>query len=508
MRGFIPVGIGLGGLRSEIGSGRLRYSGLLPAKAVGFFSMRKTKIVATVGPACAGDPTLAALIREGADLLRINASHTTPKGLREWILRIRKVSASLKREVGILVDLQGPRVRTGPLKGGRPLVLKAGEEVSILTGSSEGSGRTLTTLCREFPRMVRRGDRILLDNGTLELRALRVEPRQVSAQVISGGVLGQNKGINLPNAHVTLPALTETDLSNLGVAAGLEVDYMALSFVRTASDVADLKGWMKRHHKAIPVIAKIEKPSALDHLNEILAIADGLMVARGDLGIEMGLEKIPAVQKQLIQRANQAGLPVITATQMLETMIENRNPTRAEVSDVANAVFDSTDAVMLSGETAVGQYPLEAVRMMAKIAVEAERHSPAGLPAPIGQMADPVHAITQAAYNAATALKAAAIVVFTRSGKTAQLVSKLRPACPILALSSSGEPASRLTLFRGVIPLSIRQSDSTDDMIRKGDAVILRTKLLKRGDAVVIVSGRQALPAARYMTKIHHIGED
>lgn len=476
--------------------------------------VKQTKIIATVGPACTEERVLGSMVREGADLLRINASHTTPKGLREWILRIRKLSASIRREVGILVDLQGPRVRTGPLKGGRPLLLKNGEEVTIVCGPGEGWGRIVTTPCRELPRMVKRGDRILLDNGTMELKVLRVEPRQVLAQVLGGGLLGANKGINLPNAQATLPALTEMDRSNLGVAAGLEVDYVALSFVRAAADVADLKTWMKRHHKDIPVIAKIEKPSAVERLEEILAIADGIMVARGDLGIEMGVEKVPVVQKRLIQRANRGGIPVITATQMLESMIENRHPTRAEVSDVANAVFDGTDAVMLSGETAVGKYPVETVRMMSEIILEAER-PPWDLQRPAAEVlmagrhdpADPVQAITQAAYNAAGALDARAILVFTRSGRTAQLMSKLRPRCPIIALSSSGGPITRLNLLRGVQPLSIRHSDSTDDMIRQGDAVILRAGLLRRFDPVVIVSGKQALPGARYMTKIHHIGE-
>lgn len=469
--------------------------------------MRRTKIVATVGPVCALDSHLIALVREGADLLRINTSHTTPKGLREWILRIRRVASSLKRPVGILVDLQGPRIRTGRLKEGRPLLLKAGEEVTVIAGPGEGTDHLLTTPCREFSRMVHQGDRILLDNGTLELRVTRVEGRHTAAHVVVGGWLGENKGMNLPGAHATLPALTGRDMAHLRVAAGLEVDYVALSFVRSAADVADLKGWMKRHHKEIPVIAKIEKPAALEQLDEILSQADGIMVARGDLGIEMGVEKVPAAQKELIQRANLGGIPVITATQMLETMIENRSPTRAEVSDVANAVFDGTDAVMLSGETAVGRYPLEAVRMMGKILVEAEKHpalSPGNGPMPI---ADPVDAITQAAHNAAAALHARAIIVFTRSGKTARLVSKRRPRCPIIALSSSKEPLSRLTLFWGVVSLSIRQSDNTDDMIRKGDAAILRAGWLKRGDAVVVVSGRQALPGARYMTKIHRVGE-
>ena len=473
--------------------------------------MRKTKIVATVGPACEKPSTLAALILAGADVLRINASHTTPARLEEWILLIRRVSGSLRKTVGILVDLQGPRVRTGLLQGGGPLLLKKGKPVWIVPGAGAGADSIITTPCREFPRMVKKGDSVLLDNGLLQLKVLSFEKGGVRCRVMQGGLLGENKGINLPHAPATLPSLTKKDLADLGVAVRHPVDYIALSFVRNEQDVLALKGWLRRRRE-IPIIAKIEKPSAVRQIRPILAEADGIMVARGDLGIEMGVEKIPAVQKGLIEQAHRAEVPVITATEMLETMMEKPRPSRAEVSDVANAVFDGTDAVMLSGETAVGKYPVQSVRTMSGILQEAERHlkkfsaedprQPARRTTP-----SPVHAITGAALKAAESLRAKAIVVFTLSGRTALLVSLLKPACPIISMTSSPAVRTRLTLLRGVIPLPMRRSASTDEMIRQANQTILQSGLLKRGDPVVVVSGKQALPGARYMAKIHLLGE-
>ncbi len=472
--------------------------------------MRKTKIVATVGPACEKPAALAALIGAGADVLRINASHTTPARLEEWIRLIRKVSRSLRKTTGILVDLQGPRVRTGLLQGGVPLFLKKGGTVWIVPGAKAGSGSVIPTSCREFRRMVKKGDSVLLDNGLLRLKVLSLEKRGVRCRVMQEGLLRENKGINLPDAPATLPSLTKKDLADLRVAARHPVDYIALSFVRDAADVLALKGWLRRRLE-IPVIAKIEKPSAVRQIRAVLAEADGIMVARGDLGIEMGAEKIPAVQKELIEEAHRAEVPVITATEMLETMMEKPRPSRAEVSDVANAVFDGTDAVMLSGETAVGKYPVQAVRTMSGILEEAERHikefSAEAPRPPARRTPSPVHAITGAALKAAENLRAKAIVVFTLSGKTALLVSLLKPACPIISMTSSGHVRTRLTLLRGVIPLPMRRSASTDEMIRQANQVILRTGLLKRGDPVVVVSGKQALPGARYMAKIHLLGE-
>ena len=472
--------------------------------------MRKTKIVATVGPACEKPSALAALILAGADVLRINASHTTPARLEEWILLIRRVSGSLHKTTGILVDLQGPRVRTGLLHGGGPLPLRKGETVWITPGAGRGAGSVIATPCREFPRMVRKGDPILLDNGLLELKVLSLGKTGIRCRVIQGGLLGENKGINLPQAPATLPSLTKKDLVDLQAAVRHPVDYIALSFVRNPTDVVALKGWLRRRVE-IPVIAKIEKPSAVRQIQSVLAEADGIMVARGDLGIEMGAEKIPVVQKELIEEAHRAEVPVITATEMLETMMEKPRPSRAEVSDVANAVFDGTDAVMLSGETAVGKYPVQAVRTMSGILEEAERHikefSAGTSRLPAREAHSPVHAITGAALKAAENLRAKAIVVFTRSGRTARLVSLLKPACPVISMTSSEAVRRRLTLLRGVIPLPMRHSASTDEMIRQANQAILQSGLLKRGDPVVVVSGKQALPGARYMAKIHLLGE-
>ena len=473
-------------------------------------TMTHTKIVATVGPACESAPRLRAMIQEGVDILRINASHTTPEGLRHWIVNIRRVTASLRRTVGILVDLQGPRVRTGRLRDGGPVELRRGQAVTIRVSRQPGDGRHITTPCRAFPAMVRPGDHVLLDNGTMTLRIVRVARDRVHASVLVGGRLGENKGINLPNAPATLPALTPKDLADLAVAVPLHVDYLALSFVRREEDVLALQRWLARHRATIPIIAKMEKPGALQHIGPILDHVDGLMVARGDLGIEMGVEKVPAIQKALILQAHLARVPVITATEMLETMIERPHPTRAEVSDVANAVLDGTDAVMLSGETAIGRHPVEAVRTMRRIIREAERHpqsvaladSDAGFPG-----TSPVHAITYAALYAAHNLGAKAIVVFTRSGKTARLISTLRPTCPIVALTPSERISAQLTLLRGVVPIVIRSSNNTDQMIRRGDEAILRRRVLHRGDPVVVLSGKQALPGARYMTQIHRLGE-
>lgn len=281
--------------------------------------MKKTKIIATVGPACREQTVLKALIKNGVDMFRINASHTNPEELRGWIRLIRKAS----HETPILVDLQGPRVRTGKLKNGRPVTLKKDDTVRIVPASYEGSGSLITTTCRPFPKMVKAGDPVLLDNGLIELQVRAVKGNETICRVVNGGKLGENKGINLPNAPVTLPALSSKDLVDLKVAVEMEVDFIALSFVRNAGDVVAIKRRLKRLKSTIPIIAKIEKPKAVSNFKAISAVADGIMVARGDLGIEMGVEKVPVVQKTLIADSNRMHLPVITATQMLESMIEN-----------------------------------------------------------------------------------------------------------------------------------------------------------------------------------------
>lgn len=473
--------------------------------------MRKTKIIATVGPACQTHAKLRDLLCAGADVLRINASHTFPEGIRQWVSRIRRAEKAAGKPVAILVDLQGPRVRTGKLKNGSRVYLKQGATLKITMTSDPGDAKNITTRCREFPRMVKPRDRILVDNGMMELAVFSVKRDCVETRVITGGWLGENKGINLPNAPVTLPALGLKDRQDLSAAAQSGVDYIGLSFVRSEKDMLTVKDWMKRRGISIPVIAKIEKPKAVACIREIVKVSDGLMVARGDLGIELGVEKVPTIQKELIAYANRMQIPGITATQMLESMIVNARPTRAEASDVANAVFDGTDAVMLSAETSIGKHPIKAVRMMSKIIVNSERH--------IGEATVESHhdgksegemlylnAIVHAARHAAKDMKGKAIVVFTRTGTTAALISKFRPLSPIIALTDSDRVKRRLTLIRGVIPVRIRYAKTADAMIRESDRALSRLRFIKKGDPVVILSGGQALPASRYMAKIHFVG--
>lgn len=333
---------------------------------------RKTIIIATVGPACQRRDFLQKLAREGVDIFRINVSHTAPGALRHWIFQVREAARRSGRRLPVLVDLQGPRVRTGFREDGSIRLLE-GRTVSISINARPARGEGITTSCLLFRDLVKKGDPILIDNGLIELKVLRAGPHQIRCRVVEGGVLGSNKGINLPRAPIRLPTLTEGDKRAVRIASELRADYLALSFVRSEDDILAVKKLVECG-KSIPIIAKIEKPVALEHMNEIMEVSEGIMVARGDLGIEIGIEKVPIVQKKLIKQANEKGLFSITATQMLETMIERPRPTRAEASDIANAVLDGSGAVMLSGETAVGKYPVQAVVMMSRIIAEAERY--------------------------------------------------------------------------------------------------------------------------------------
>lgn len=473
-------------------------------------NIRKTKIVATVGPVCRERRQLEALIRAGVNIFRINSSHTTPKELRSWVLRIRRIASPPHNPVAVLVDLQGPRVRTGRLEGGETVWLEEGSTLEIVPGSFRGTASRIGTECRELPRMVKAGDPVLMDNGMIQLKVLRVRGSRIECKVVTGGGLGENKGINLPKAPVTLPALTRRDRASIRAVKDLDVDYFALSFVRRVEDIHALRNLLKRGTPASRIIAKIEKPGAVTDIGAILRSADGIMIARGDLGIEMGVEKVPSVQKELIEQANRCCVPVITATQMLESMMHQPQPSRAEVSDVANAVFDGTDAVMLSGETAVGQYAVETVACMARIIVEAEKRQVIrrGNHERIRILdASPVFVIAHAAHEAAMELGAKVILAFTKSGKTAAWVSKLRPSAPVIALTDSAAVSRRLNLYRGLLPAVIRYARTTDAMAGRADRYLLKNRFSKRGDPVIVVSGKQALPGARYMTKIHRVGE-
>ncbi len=469
----------------------------------------KTKIVMTVGPACKKIQTLRALIRTGVSVVRINASHTDFPELTRWIGLVRQAAEKESQPVAVLVDLQGPRIRTGSLLAHKPLNLCQGDRVILMSSAKPGSGKKITTPCRHLGRWVKRGEKILLDNGAIELSVLAARSSQVFCRVVSGGTLGENKGINLPDTEVPLPALTKKDRRDLKAACKAKTDYIALSFVRNADNIRVARQWMKRRGYDVPIIAKIEKPAAVTHLEEILKAADGIMVARGDLGIELGVEKVPVIQKQIIERANAAGLPVITATQMLESMMEHTYPTRAEASDVANAVFDRTDAVMLSGETAIGKYPLRTVQIMKKIIGEAEQHLHTNRHQVRRELAGrfglSLAALAHGACDTAADLGAKALVVFTLTGRTALAVSKLKPVPPVIGLTLP-ENLRRLALYYGVCAVPLKYCRSTDEMFRLGERRILSGGLLHRGDCVVMISGRQGPAAAQYMSKIHCLG--
>ncbi len=462
--------------------------------------MRRTKIVATLGPATSTPERIAGLIRAGMNVARLNFSHGTHAEHAARIAMVRRAAAEAGRHVAILQDLQGPKIRTGPLENGQPVELVAGQRFVITTEPIVGNANRVSTTYRALPLDVRPHDRILLSDGLIELIVISHTDTEVETEVVHGGRLREHQGINLPGVRVSAPAATEKDFVDLAFGLEQGVDYVALSFVRRASDVREVKEFIRRAGKQTPVIAKIERPEALDVLPEILAEADGIMVARGDLGVEMPPERVPIVQKQIIAAANQAMLPVITATQMLESMIHNPRPTRAEASDVANAILDGTDAVMLSGETAAGAYPIEAVQMMALIADAVEEsltgnpHSTSPRWAITTAQSTP-RAIAAAACTIANTLPVRFIVVLTQSGASARLVSHYRPQVPILAFCPSEETARRTSLYWGVIPIVIEARDRLDELEQQIVRYMRDMGIVRRGDLIALSGGH---PVYRY----------
>jgi pyruvate kinase len=472
---------------------------------------RRAKIIATIGPASNNESTLRDLMRLGMDVARLNFSHGTHEEHARNIQRIRRAARKEGRTVCILQDLQGPKIRTGRLKGHEPVLLKTGSEVTITSRDVVGTSSLIATTFASLAAEVSPGARILLSDGLIELRVRVVRDGDVECDVVNGGTLAEHQGINLPGVALTIPALTDKDRKDLEFGIEHEVDMVAISFVRSASDVREVKQLVLNHDSVIPVIAKLEKPQALEQLEEIFEAADGVMVARGDLGVEMLPEQVPVIQKHVIRRAADWRKPVIIATQMLESMIENPRPTRAEASDVANAIFDGTDAVMLSGETAGGQYPRETVAMMSRIVVEAEQN--------MALNSEPrrrrnhhqlsvAEAICESIARAADDLPMGAIAVFTETGNTARMISKYRPSVSIYAFSHNGPVCNRMNLLWGVHPVQRREvARSAEDMVTTAERELLHRGELKAGDVLGVVAGTQMASGSTNFMRLHTVAE-
>lgn len=473
--------------------------------------MRRTKIVATVGPSCASEAMLLKMFEAGVDVFRLNFSHGDQETKAEWIRNIRKVSREARKAVAILADLQGPKIRTGLLRDGA-MELVAGEEITVTTRDVIGGEGIISTTYENLPRDVKTGNRILLDDGLLELEVLSRTDDEVRCRVVNGGILKDRKGINLPGVNVSVAALTEKDLDDLNFCLGQNIEYIALSFVRRPEDILGLQAILVREKSELKVIAKIEKPEAVDNFPAILEAADGIMVARGDLGVEIPPETVPLIQKSIIRQCNAAGKPVITATQMLESMIGNPRPTRAETSDVANAILDGTDAVMLSAETASGKYPLEAVALMVRVAHDVEAdprlREQAFHPIPeSGGYRRLPEAIGQAACRVAESVGAAAILAFTQTGSTAALIAKYRPRLPIFAVTPNQKARRRLALYAGVRSVRVEIEGDTEAQIRSVEEAVLDAGFFSRGDVVVITMGSPvSAPGTTNLMKVHRLG--
>jgi pyruvate kinase len=451
-------------------------------------SFRSAKIVCTLGPSSNSSEMIVRLMRAGMDVARLNFSHGTHEDHARTIKRLREASARLSRPIGILADLQGPKIRTGTLKNKQPVQLVTGQRFTISIRSKEGTSEGVSTTYKRMARDVSRSDRILLGDGLIELHVLSTTSTSVLCKVVNGGLLGEHKGINLPGVKLRIPAVTPKDHMDLAFALEQGADFVAVSFVRSAKDVLQAKKAISRAKLDVPVIAKLEKPEAIDNLDEILHVSDGVMVARGDLGVEMSPEKVPVVQKQIIARACEARRPVITATQMLESMTQNPRPTRAEASDVANAVFDGSDALMLSAETASGAYPLEAVQMMDRIIREAEANNSHVL-RPSPAQFNIAETASELICHASEELHMKVIAVFTETGFTARLVSKHRPRRPIIAFSTIQETRRRLTLNWGVFPRTIGKVQDIEELVQTTEKRLLEERLVQPGDVVGIVAG-------------------
>lgn len=455
---------------------------------------RHAKIIATLGPALASPKKLQAALQSGMDVARLNFSHGTRASHRQLISQLRRISQEMGRPVAILIDLQGPRLRTGPLEEDQPVKLGVDEQVVLVGGKGPSRPGQVAIDYPSLAADLRPGARVLLDDGRIELQVVEIRGDQALARVVNAGILEAHKGVHLPDTPLSLPSLTEKDEADLIFGLQQGADCVALSFVRCAQDVEELRNLVKQHDPSaapVPVVAKLERREAIERLEEILAVADGVMVARGDLGVEVSTERVPSLQKDIIQRANRQGVLVITATQMLETMVNSPRPTRAEASDVANAVFDGSDALMLSAETAIGQYPLESIRTMDRIICDAEAHAKEWAlhwGEVLADSGDDAVATCRAARALADDRNVQAVAVFTRSGRTARLMSKTRPTQPILAFTPEERTYHAMTLFWGVEPHLVPMSTSVEEMLAYVERALKGSGRMQPGQQVVLVA--------------------
>ena len=479
-----------------------------PPVIAGTHTRRRAKIVCTLGPSSSSAAVIRDLIHSGMDVARLNFSHGTHEEKARLIATVREVAAAENRAICILQDLQGPKIRTGRLKYRTPVALKAGSKITITPRDVAGTSSIISTTFRTLAREVHPGARVLLSDGLIELRVRSIQGDDVECEVINGGILGEHKGINLPGTIVSVPSLTEKDEKDLEFGLAHGVDMVAVSFIRTAADVQAVREKIREFKGNVWVVAKLEKPQAIEHLEEILEIADSVMVARGDLGVEMPPEKVPIIQKHVIRRATAWRKPVITATQMLESMIENPRPTRAEASDVANAIFDGSDAVMLSAETASGKYPREAVRMMSKIISETECQmamEPAHRRRTNGKLSIS-ETICESVAHAAQELEMRAIAVYTETGTTARLISKYRPKTDIYAFSYIPAVCNRVNLLWGVTPIVCDHTPATDDMVRGAERLLWQSGVVHNGDVLGIVAGTRTSSGSTNFLRLHVVG--
>jgi pyruvate kinase len=469
--------------------------------------MRRAKIVCTLGPATSSPEQIHKLVQAGMDIARLNLSHGE-YSVHEGVYRaVRAASEATGRAVGILVDLQGPKIRTGRFANG-PISLAPGDRFTITVDDVAGDQQRVSTTYKGMTGDVRPGDLLLIDDGKVSLRAVEVTASDIVTEAVEGGVISNNKGINLPGVAVSVPAMSDKDVKDLRWALRLGVDLIALSFVRSAADLADVQRVMDEEGKRLPVIAKIEKPQAVDNLAEIIHAFDGVMVARGDLGVELPLEDVPLVQKRAVEIARQQAKPVIVATQVLESMIENSRPTRAETSDCANAVLDGADAIMLSGETSVGAWPVQAVRTMARIIAATEDHGLERIH-PLGTRPHTTGgAVTWAAVEIGELLGVKYLVTFTQSGDSAKRLARLRSKLPMLAFTPLSETRSQLALVWGIETFLVPMARHTDQMALEVDKELLESGRCQEGDRVIIVAGSPpGIPGSTNALRVHRIGD-